>query len=451
MAQAVKKAKKPQSSARTAKPKQTRRSSSKPKAKTSSASARRLSAGFVRERPILMLVIPLVAVIGVASAMFVHAATVSAGSITGVGKMCLDLKSGTAAVNTETDLNTCNSKSTSQQWSLPGDDTIRSGSYCLADKGGSTVPETHPRLESCTGSTNEAWQISPSGAIINSASNLCLEDKDSSTKVGNEVWLNTCDGAAAQMWTVPKGSSTPTPTPTPPPTGSLPTPSSIINFADWELQEPVVSGSGVLAIPTPKLLAGYSDKYMYTSSTPNGDAVTFFTPEDGAHTANSLYPRSELRELNANGTDANWNMNGTNIMTATLEATDITNHTVIGQVHIGGPLPGTNAASSTKPLLELYYYTNGNLIAGLEKSPLGSQTTTTIGIIPLGTKFTYTIQVAGDTVSVKLNNNAPVVLTASSNFNDYGMYFKAGDYLQTTGTSSTVGAHDEFYALSVQH
>jgi hypothetical protein len=138
-------------------------------------------------------------------------------------------------------------------------------------------------------------------------------------------------------------------------------------------------------------------------------------------------------------------------MSATLEATDITGHTVIGQVHIGSPLPGVTVASSTKPLLELYYYANGNLVTGLEKSPSGSQTTTMIGNIPLGTKFTYAIQVSGDTVTIKLNNNAPVVLTASSSFNAYGMYFKAGDYLQTTGTSATVGAHVEFYSVTVQH
>jgi hypothetical protein len=31
------------------------------------------------------------------------------------------------------------------------------------------------------------------------------------------------------------------------------------------------------------------------------------------------------------------------------------------------------------------------------------------------------------------------------------MYFKAGDYDQSVGTSSTVGAKVQFYALSVVH
>ena len=39
----------------------------------------------------------------------------------------------------------------------------------------------------------------------------------------------------------------------------------------------------------------------------------------------------------------------------------------------------------------------------------------------------------------------------SSSFDDEGMYFKAGDYDQSNGSSSTVGAKVQFYALSVAH
>jgi hypothetical protein len=408
------------------------------------------SGGFFREKPLSLLVVPLIAIIGVGSIVFVHAATASAGPITGVGGLCLDVSGGKLANNAKVVIDSCSNGSKAQLWTIPGDGTIHDGAYCLSDKDGSKVPETHARVEACNSTANQKWQISSSGAMISTSSNLCLEVRDDLVKSGNDVWLNTCNNAAAQIWNLPKGSSNPT-TPTPPTTGTLPNPDTILNFSNWELQEPVASGSGVLTIPSSKLTASYSDKYMYTSSSAGGDAVTFFTPEDGAHTTNSSYPRTELRELNANGSDANWNMVGTNIMTASLMATDITDHTVIGQVHIGSPLPGASVASSTKPLLELYYYSNGNIIAGLEKSPSGSQTTTTIGNVPLGTKFTYTIQVSGDAVTIKLNNASPIALTASSSFNEYGMYFKAGNYLQTTGTSSTVGAHDEFYSLSVQH
>ena len=39
----------------------------------------------------------------------------------------------------------------------------------------------------------------------------------------------------------------------------------------------------------------------------------------------------------------------------------------------------------------------------------------------------------------------------SSTFNGYGMYFKAGDYDQTSGSSSSVGARVAFYAVNISH
>jgi hypothetical protein len=39
----------------------------------------------------------------------------------------------------------------------------------------------------------------------------------------------------------------------------------------------------------------------------------------------------------------------------------------------------------------------------------------------------------------------------SSTFDQEGMYFKAGDYDQTAGTSASVGAKVQFYALRIAH
>ena len=40
---------------------------------------------------------------------------------------------------------------------------------------------------------------------------------------------------------------------------------------------------------------------------------------------------------------------------------------------------------------------------------------------------------------------------SSLTFDGYGMYFKAGDYDQSAGSSSSVGATVEFYSLTVPH
>jgi hypothetical protein len=39
----------------------------------------------------------------------------------------------------------------------------------------------------------------------------------------------------------------------------------------------------------------------------------------------------------------------------------------------------------------------------------------------------------------------------SSTFNNEHMYFKAGDYNQSSSSSSTVGAKVKFYALKIRH
>ena len=404
-----------------------------------------------------------------------HAAGWSGELQIGLNKsLCLNNLNDSKTIKTPIDLYPCNGTQ-AQSFKIEeiGTSTNRflikaaSANLCVDDTGdGVESQPTKPvyvETYTCNSSDHaQEWEWTGAGAheLENYYSHGCLNDPNNSevkgttqivyscaTNSSNELWYEATFKATSGS----SGSSSSSSSSNSSPNGQLPKPDKILNFSHWVLQEPVVSGSSVLTIPSSKLVTGYSDQYLYTSSTPNGDAVTFFTPENGAHTTNSSYPRTELRELNSNGTNANWNMVGTNILTASLEATNISDHTVIGQVHIGSPLPGTAAANSTKPLLKLYYYANGSLIAGLEKSPSGSQSKTTIGNIPLRTKFTYMIRVSGDTITIKLNSNTPIVLTASSSFNKYGMYFKAGDYLQTTGSSSTVGARDEFYSLSVQH
>jgi hypothetical protein len=109
-------------------------------------------------------------------------------------------------------------------------------------------------------------------------------------------------------------------------------------------------------------------------------------------------------------------------------------------------------ASSTKPLLELFYYSDGSIQLGIEQTPAGgNEVLHGIGTVPLGTEFSYSIELDGnDTLTMTLNG-VTSTYTVPSAFNGYGMYFKAGDYLQATGTSSTVGGTVAFYALSVTH
>src|SRR5580704_14971261 len=89
---------------------------------------------------------------------------------------------------------------------------------------------------------------------------------------------------------------------------SLP-PGKNLPLALWELQEPVGSPGSPTTVGNAALEGGFHDRYFYTD--PADGAMTFWDPESGVTTANSSYPRSELRELNADGTQANWPVAGT--------------------------------------------------------------------------------------------------------------------------------------------
>jgi hypothetical protein len=215
----------------------------------------------------------------------------------------------------------------------------------------------------------------------------------------------------------------------------------------WELQEPVGSAGSPTTIPPAQLQgpAGFHDTYFFTD--PTDGSMTFWDPENGVTTANSSYPRSELREMTASGAAANWPSSGTHTLSATLKVTEVPDHVAVGQIHLG-----TGTPSSTKPLLELYFYATGDIELGIEQTPAGgNEVNHPVGHVPLGTKWSYVIGLSGSTISLAIDGGAPQTFTMSSTFDQEGMYFKAGDYDQSVGSSATVGAKVQFYSLEVFH
>jgi hypothetical protein len=215
----------------------------------------------------------------------------------------------------------------------------------------------------------------------------------------------------------------------------------------WELQEPVGSpGAPTTFLPSQlEGAGGHQDTYFFTD--PTDGAMSFWDPENGVTTANSDYPRSELREMTASGAAANWTPSGTNTLTATVKATLIPSHVAVGQIHLG-----TGTPSSTKPLLELFYESTGAIEMAIEQTPAGgNEIPYPVGNVPLGTKWSYVIGLAGETISLTIDGGTLQTWTMSSTFDQEGMYFKAGDYDQSVGTDGTVGAKVQFYALQIFH
>jgi Alginate lyase len=171
--------------------------------------------------------------------------------------------------------------------------------------------------------------------------------------------------------------------------------------------------------------------------------MTFWDPEDGVTTPNSDYARSELREMNPDGSAADWALSGDHQLTARVRAISITSNVCVGQIHLG------SGGSSTKPLVELYYHSDGDIVAGTEDSPSGGQTLHALGNVPIGDTWGYTLAISnGDTLEITVNGSTTSYAIPSS-FDQYHQYFKAGSYNQTSSDSTTNGARIVFYQLHV--
>lgn len=224
-------------------------------------------------------------------------------------------------------------------------------------------------------------------------------------------------------------------------------PGGNFDLSVWELQLPIGEAGAPTTILSAQLEGphGFQDSYFFTD--PTDGSMSFWDPEDGVTTPNSNYPRSELREMTSSGAAANWAPTGTNTLSATLKATQIPDHVAVGQIHLG-----TGTPASTKPLLELFYYSTGKIVMAIEQTPAGgNEADTTVGTVPLGTEWSYVIGLSGNDITLVIDGGTAQPFTMSSTFDQEGMYFKAGDYDQSVGTSATVGAKVQFYALSVHH
>jgi Alginate lyase len=222
-------------------------------------------------------------------------------------------------------------------------------------------------------------------------------------------------------------------------------PGGNFDLSVWELQLPIGSPGSPTTIPSSQLKGadGYTNPaYFWTDK--NDGSMTFWDPEAGVTTPNSNYARSELREMNTNGSAADWSLSGTHKLSATLRIPSVTSSVCVGQIHLG------SGGSSTKPLLELYYHSNGDIVLGLENSPDGGQTSHTLTNVSIGTQWSYVIAIVDDEIQITVNG-AEHSYPIASGFKAYHQYFKAGDYNQSSSDSTSKGAKVKFYALNVQH
>lgn len=243
----------------------------------------------------------------------------------------------------------------------------------------------------------------------------------------------------------PSGGGSPSrsgsPSPSASPTGSASTaatvPSDVLDLRQWNLTLPVDDAKEVAG------LVGYSLPPYFTV-TPDGSGVLLRAPVGGQTTANSSYPRSELREL-VGGAKAAWSSKtGTHSMTATVAVTHlpfVKPQVVVGQVHDPDDDVIEVLATGTTP---------GRFRLGVRF--LGSeQPTPLIGQVALGARFSVSIVVtAGGRIAVSAGGGPAQTFTKA----ETGLYFKMGCYTQSnTGKGDAPTAYGEtvVYDLAVSH
>ncbi|MFD7658527.1 ricin-type beta-trefoil lectin domain protein [Actinosynnema sp. NPDC059797] len=123
------------------------------------------------------------------------------GAITGLAGKCVDVAGGSGADGTAVQLHTCNGTA-AQQWTRPGDGTLRALGKCLDVKDRGTGDGAQLQLWSCGGTPNQQWTYTAGRDLVNPAANKCLDVTGNSSADGTRLQLWTCTGAANQKWTL---------------------------------------------------------------------------------------------------------------------------------------------------------------------------------------------------------------------------------------------------------
>ncbi|MFJ6569851.1 glycoside hydrolase family 19 protein [Streptomyces sp. NPDC091292] len=147
------------------------------------------------------------------------------GQITGLADKCVDVADGNSASGTQVQLYDCNG-TPAQQWTNPGDGTLRAFGKCLDVRHGSIADAADVQLYDCNGTPAQQWVITEAKDIVNPAADKCLDVRayNSANRTPLQIW--PCQGAANEKWNVSTG-GTPSipgtePVPAPPGDGGSP-------------------------------------------------------------------------------------------------------------------------------------------------------------------------------------------------------------------------------------
>jgi Ricin-type beta-trefoil lectin domain/Beta-1,3-glucanase len=141
------------------------------------------------------------------------AATSVTGQITGMDGKCIGAAAGKTDNGTRVDVYSCVGDAT-QQWTFPGDGTIRNSGKCMDVAGAATADGTAVQLYDCNNTPAQQWVYSSGRDLVNPNANKCLDMSGNTSADFTVTVIWTCTGGANQKWTIPSGTSGPTATAT---------------------------------------------------------------------------------------------------------------------------------------------------------------------------------------------------------------------------------------------
>jgi len=236
------------------------------------------------------------------------------------------------------------------------------------------------------------------------------------------------------------------PTPTPAPVR----PAQVLDLRRWKLTLPVGRPGHPTEYRQPAL--GSLASGSYVRLTPD-HGVAFRAPVGGATTGNSSYPRSELREMSADGQDeAEWtNRTGRHVMTidqAITATPQVKPHVVAGQIHDAED----DVVMIRLEGRRLFVESDGDDVGPLDPAyRLGTRFTVSIAATPAGIRVVYNPPLRGSSVAA---GGAPSSRSVDVRKVGRGWYFKAGCYPQSNpdrGDRPSAYGEVVIYALTVQH
>jgi hypothetical protein len=206
-------------------------------------------------------------------------------------------------------------------------------------------------------------------------------------------------------------------------------PADVLNLRPWKLTLPVAKGGKVVEVRQPELAAYINDRYFGLTDDKTG--VRFCVWHGGATTSGSANPRSELREMTADGSDERaWSWKSGHhtmeIVGQVNRLTKVKPHTVIGQIH------------GKSDDLTVWRVEGSKLYATKGNDPHAHLVD---GNFQLGQPYTIKFDVTGGKCSYYYNGTKlPFTLSSS----DTASYFKAGAYLNSNPTTAPTESPDEY-------